>query len=68
MKKINLFISGFLCFYMLPLQAQQPESIIYSNERRIKYFVEDIQNAWIITPSANPDVLSLYHPTKTIKM
>jgi hypothetical protein len=49
---------------MLPLQAQQSKSIMYSNQRLIKYFTENRQNDWSIIPSVNPDVLSLYDATK----
>ncbi|MDR1984928.1 MAG: hypothetical protein LBQ28_08915 [Prevotellaceae bacterium] len=64
MKKLNLFICGFLCFYMMPLQAQQPEQIMHSDKRSINLFTEDRQNSWNIIPSVNPDVLRLYHATK----
>ncbi|MDR1552034.1 MAG: hypothetical protein LBS69_01040 [Prevotellaceae bacterium] len=65
MEKIKLFICGLLCFYILPLQAQQPEPAMHSNERSIKYFVESVeQGGWRIEPSVNPDILNLYHPAK----
>ncbi|MDR0691939.1 MAG: hypothetical protein LBF69_02740 [Prevotellaceae bacterium] len=62
-KSFLFYLLSFMA--AISLRAQNYSDIVmHSNQRNIKLFINGGENDWTITPSLNPDMLSLYSSTK----